>query len=142
LRSSYGEGVQQTFTLATDQREALYDITDQVRRIVLESGVRAGIVTVYAQGATAAIMIQENWDDSVPRDVVTLLRQMIPLGVWEHDRQDGNGDAHLKAGLVGPSETIPIVEGELGLSRWQDVFFCEFDGPRGSRPVVVTVMAA
>jgi secondary thiamine-phosphate synthase enzyme len=132
--------VQQTFTLATDQREALYDITEQVRRIVLESGVRKGIVSVYAQGATAAVMIQENWDDSVPRDVVTLLRQLIPLGVWEHDRQDGNGDAHLKAGLVGPSETIPIVDGELGLSRWQDVFFCEFDGPRGSRPVVVTVI--
>jgi secondary thiamine-phosphate synthase enzyme len=132
--------IQRTFDLGTDRREALYDITDDVRKIVAESGVQNGIVTVYAQGATAAIMIQENWDDSVQRDVVALLAQLIPKGVWEHDRQDGNGDSHLKAGLVGPSETIPIVDGELGLSRWQNIFFCEFDGPRSSRPVVVTVV--
>jgi len=134
--------MQKSFTLRTDQREALYDITDDVRKVVADSGVRTGIVTVYAQGATAAIMIQENWDDSVQRDVVHLLAQLIPKGVWEHDRQDGNGDAHLKAGLVGPSEAIPIIDGELGLSRWQNVFFCEFDGPRDNRPVVVTVVEA
>ena len=84
-------------------------------------------------------MIQENWDDSVQRDVVSLLNKLIPGGVWEHDRQDGNGDAHLKAGIVGPSETIPIVNGNMGLSTWQNIFFCEFDGPRQSRKIVVTV---
>lgn len=134
--------MQQTITIRTHAREALYDITDHVRDVVAASGVRSGVVSVYAQGATAAIMIQENWDDSVQRDVVRLLAQLIPRGVWEHDRQDGNGDAHLKAGLVGPSETIPIVEGVLGLSRWQNVFLCEFDGPRAARPVVVTVLPA
>jgi len=61
--------------------------------------------------------------------------------VWLHDRQDGNGDAHLKSGLVGPAETIPLVDGELGLSRWQDIFCCEFDGPRSERSVVVTVLS-
>ena len=55
------------------------------------------------------------------------LRGRMP-GVWLHDRQDGNGDAHLKAGLVGPSETIPVIDGTLGLSTWQGIFFCEFDG--------------
>jgi secondary thiamine-phosphate synthase enzyme len=134
--------VQRTITVRTSEREALYDITEQVRAIVTESGVTTGMISVYAQGATAAVMIQENWDDSVQRDVVTLLRQVIPPGVWEHDRQDGNGDAHLKAGLVGPSETIPIIDGHLGLSRWQNVFLCEFDGPRAERPVVVTVSPA
>ncbi len=134
--------MQQTFLLRTDRREALYDITDEVRRVVKDSEVRTGVVTVYAQGATAAIMIQENWDDSVQRDVVHLLAQLIPKGVWEHDRQDGNGDSHLKAGLVGPSESVPIVDGALGLSRWQNIFFCEFDGPRSDRPVVVTVIDA
>jgi secondary thiamine-phosphate synthase enzyme len=132
--------MQHTFTLRTDRHEALYDITDEVRRVVKDSGVQSGVVTVYAQGATAAIMVQENWDDSVQRDVVHLLAQLIPNGVWEHDRQDGNGDSHLKAGLVGPSETVPIIDGVLGLSRWQNIFFCEFDGPRGDRPVVVTVV--
>jgi secondary thiamine-phosphate synthase enzyme len=85
-------------------------------------------------------MIQENWDESVQIDVVQFLRKLIPPGVWLHDRQDDNGDAHIKAGLVGPSETIPLIGGKLGLSRWQNVFFCEFDGPRDKRAVVCTIL--
>jgi secondary thiamine-phosphate synthase enzyme len=126
--------------LATAEHETLVDITDQVRAIVAESRVRNGLCCVYAHGATAAIMIQENWDASVPRDVVHFLRDLIPPGVWLHDRQDGNGDAHLKAGMVGPSETIPVIDGALGLSRWQGIFFCEFDGPRSDRRVSVTIV--
>jgi len=126
--------------LTTSTREELIDITDRVRGAVRDSGVRDGICTVYAQGATAAIMIQENWDASVPSDVVNFLRRLIPPGVWLHDRQDDNGDAHIKAGLVGPSETIPVIDGALGLSRWQGVFFCEFDGPRRDRRIVCTVI--
>jgi len=127
--------------LGTGRREELVDITPQVEAVVGRSGIRDGLVSVYAQGATAAMMIQENWDESVQTDVVNLLRQIIPRGVWLHDAQDGNGDAHLKAGLVGPSETIPLIDGRLGLSRWQNIFFCEFDGPRSDRRVVCTVMA-
>jgi secondary thiamine-phosphate synthase enzyme len=108
---------------------------------VRQSGIRDGIIHVYAQGATAAIMIQENWDESVQADVINLLRQQIPKGIWLHDAQDGNGDAHLKAGLVGPSETIPLIDGKPGLSTWQNIFFCEFDGPRTDRRVVVTVLS-
>jgi len=127
-------------TLRTQTREQLVDITSQVEAVVGRSGLRNGLVSVYAQGATAAIMIQENWDESVQSDVVNLLRGMIPRGVWLHDAQDGNGDAHLKAGLVGPSETLPLIDGQLGLSRWQNVFFCEFDGPRQERRVVCSLL--
>ncbi len=127
---------------ATQKSQVLIDITERVRTIAKASGVQNGLLNVYAQGATAAIMIQENWDESVPLDVVNFLRKLIPPGVWLHDQQDGNGDAHLKAGLVGPSETIPIIDGQLGLSTWQGVFFCEFDGPRSNRTVVCTVLAA
>jgi secondary thiamine-phosphate synthase enzyme len=127
--------------LTSHEREVLIDITDRVRTVVAESGVRDGLCCVYAHGATAAVMIQENWDASVPTDVVQLLRTLIPPGVWLHDRQDDNGDAHLKAGLVGPSETIPVIDGTLGLSRWQGIFLCEFDGPRRDRRVSVTVLA-
>ena len=125
----------------TDRREQLVDITDEVAGVVARSGVRQGLVSVYAQGATAAVMIQENWDDSVQEDMLELLRRLIPRGVWRHDAQDGNGDAHLKSGLVGPSEVIPVIDGRLGLSRWQNIFFCEFDGPRKRRSVVCTVWA-
>lgn len=68
-------------TFSTDTREALYDITDRVEKAVGESRVRTGLCAVYAQGATAAIMIQENWDDSVQNDVVSLLRKLAPQGV-------------------------------------------------------------
>jgi len=129
-----------TITIATHAREELVDITSAATGLVAASGVQDGMLFLYAQGATAAIMIQENWDDSVQRDVITLLRKLIPRGVWEHDRQDGNGDAHLKAGLVGPSEAVPIVGGRLGLSRWQNIFFCEFDGPRTERRIVCTIL--
>ncbi|NNF96677.1 MAG: YjbQ family protein [Halobacteria archaeon] len=131
--------MRETITFQTQQREVLIDITTLVKDVVARSGIRDGLVSVYAQGATGAIMIQENWDESVQTDVVNLLRQLIPQGVWLHDAQDGNGDAHLKSGLVGPSETIPIIDGELGLSTWQNIFFCEFDGPRKERRVICTV---
>ncbi|MBF0626379.1 MAG: YjbQ family protein [Magnetococcales bacterium] len=129
-------------TVRTSRREELVDITAQVRQAVADSGVRNGVAALFAQGATAALMIQENWDDSVPLDVVNLLRQLIPQGAWLHDRQDGNGDSHLKSGLVGPSETVPIIEGHLGLSTWQNIFLCEFDGPRPQRTIICTILSA
>ena len=131
--------MQQTIQISTPSHDGLYDITRQVDAIVTESKVQTGMVNVYAQGATSAIMIQENWDDSVQRDVITLLNKLIPSGIWEHDAQDNNGDSHLKAGIVGPQETIPIVEGKMGLSTWQNIFLCEFDGPRSNRSIMVTV---
>jgi secondary thiamine-phosphate synthase enzyme len=134
--------MQSIFSLGTESREGLYDITDRVSSFVLSSGVKTGFVNVYVQGATAAVMIQENWDESVQEDVVSLLRKLVPRGVWKHDIQDGNGDSHLKAGIVGPSETIPVVRGELGLSQWQNIFLCEFDGPRSKRNVVLTLYSA
>jgi len=132
--------MQRTIQISTPAHNGLYDITRQVKAVVAESGIQTGMVNVYVQGATAGIMIQENWDQSVQNDVITLLRKLIPSGVWEHDAQDDNGDSHLKAGIVGPSETIPIIEGELGLSTWQNIFLCEFDGPRSQRKIIITVL--
>lgn len=132
--------MQKSIELSTGKHNGLYDITKKVEKIVAGSGIRQGVAVVYAQGATAAIMIQENWDESVQNDVVALFRKLIPAGVWEHDAQDNNGDSHLKAGLVGPSESIPVMEGKLGLSTWQNIFLCEFDGPRASRKIVVSVI--
>ena len=134
--------MQRTIQISTPSHNGLYDITRQVEAIVQESGVESGMVNVYVQGATAAIMIQENWDDSVQNDVITLLKKLIPSGIWEHDNQDNNGDSHLKAGIVGPQETIPLVDGKMGLSTWQNIFLCEFDGPRSQRNIMVTVLDA
>ncbi len=132
--------MRENISVPTSQREELVDITVQVQEVVTHSKVENGLIVLYVQGATAALMIQENWDESVQTDVVNLLQKLIPRGVWLHDQQDGNGDSHLKAGLVGPSESIPVIDGKLGLSRWQNIFLCEFDGPRSERVVVCTII--
>lgn len=130
---------QKIITISTDKREELYDITKKVKSTLSFFEIEKGLINIYVQGATTGIMIQENWDNSVQNDVINLLRKLIPKGIWEHDKQDGNGDSHLKFGLVSPSESIPIINGKLGLFRWQNIFLCEFDAPRQSRNIVITI---
>ncbi len=132
--------MRQEIQIKTDKHNGLYDITTHIESITKSSNIKNGIVTVYVHGATAAIMIQENWDESVQTDVINLLKKIIPEGIWLHDAQDNNGDAHLKAGIIGPSENIPLINGNLGLSTWQNIFLCEFDGPRQGRKVSVTII--
>lgn len=132
--------MQRKISIQTDKKEDLYDITELVQKTLAESGIQQGLLSLYVQGATAALMIQENWDRSVQQDVINMLAQIAPQGVWLHDQQDGNGAAHLKAGLIGPSETIPVIQGKLGLSRWQNIFLCEFDGPRTSREIICSII--
>ncbi len=134
--------MQKILIIKTDRREGLYDITSEVRNFVKSTNVNTGIVNIYGRGATCAIIIQENWDESVQYDMLNLLRKLIPQGVWQHDLEDGNGDAHLKSGLLGPDVCVPIINGNLALSRWQNIFFCEFDGPREKREIVLTVISA
>lgn len=129
-----------TITLATNRERELVDVTQQAQGLVRKSGVLEGICALYAHGATAALMIQENDDPNIGKDVVNCLDKLVPKGVWLHDRIDGNGASHIQAGIVGPSESIPIREGRLNLSTWQNVFFCEFDGPRRRRTVAVTII--
>lgn len=130
----------QSIKIRTDRRCQLIDITEEVRVVLRNNNIQEGLLNVYVQGATAAIMIQENWDESIQDDVIDLLEKLIPQGIWKHDAQDGNGDSHLKAGIIGPSECIPIIKGELGLSTWQNIFLCEFDGPRNERRILVTIL--
>jgi secondary thiamine-phosphate synthase enzyme len=133
--------MQKIITIHTTTKAGLYDITSKVSEIVQDSRVDSGIVSVYARGSTCPIMIQENWDESVQNDVISMIEKLIPAGIWEHDRQDNNGDSHLKSGLVGASQTIPVIDNKPGLSRWQNIFFCEFDGPRERREIVLTIIS-
>ena len=132
--------VTEMISLSSHRERELVDITAQTQRIVRDSGVTDGICALYAHGATAALMIQENDDPNIGIDVVDCLDRLVPKGVWRHDRIDGNGASHIQAGIIGPSETVPIRAGKLDLSTWQNVFFCELDGPRRHRTVAVTIM--
>ena len=128
-----------TLEVSTHSARELVDITERVRAEVRRSEVRNGVCALYAQGATAALMVQENDDPNIPLDVLDCLDGVAPAGRWRHDRVDDNGSAHIQAGIVGPSEVIPIRDGQLALSTWQNVFLCDFDGPRRRRTVLVTI---
>ncbi len=128
-----------TIETSTSRPRELVDITGDVREHVRRSGIHDGLCALYAQGATAAVMIQENDDPNITLDVLDCLDKLAPAGVWRHDHVDNNGAAHIQAGLVGPSEVVPVRGGLLGLSTWQNVFLCDFDGPRHRRTVLVTI---
>jgi len=128
-----------TLEIATERERELVDITARVRAEVGRAGIRDGTCALYAQGATAALMVQENDDPNITLDVLECLDTLAPPGRWRHDRVDNNGSAHIQAGLVGPSEVIPVRDGRLALSTWQNVFLCDFDGPRRRRTVLVTI---
>lgn len=118
----------------------LVEITDAVRGAVQGSGIRAGICHVFVAGATAALVVHEGDDPELKQDLLDALERTIPEGRWRHDRIDDNGAAHLRSAWIGPSETLPVSDGDLALGTWQRLFLCEFDGPRPGRPVLVTVM--
>ena len=130
-----------TLTLATSQPYEVRDITREVEAALRESGARDGLCTVFTPHATAAVTINENDDPNVGVDFLDALGRLVKEhDGWRHDRVDDNAAAHIKAAIVGPSESIPVVAGKLALGTWQNVFFCEFDGPRASRRVHVTVV--
>ena len=127
------------FLIATTRPQELVDITERVDAIVAQSGVDEGLCHVFVPHATAAVVINENHDPNLPLDLLDALNKSYPDHAgWRHDRIDNNGGAHLKAAVLGPSETIPIKQGRLLLGTWQAVMLVELDGPK-ERRVVVTV---
>jgi len=129
------------FTIRTQSRNELVEITAQVRDAVRAAGVRSGFCVVYCPHTTAAVTIQENADPDVVRDMLLWLNANVPKDVPGFRHAEGNSDSHIKASLVGPSVTILIEDGDLVFGAWQGVYFCEFDGPR-SRNVMVQVAGA
>jgi secondary thiamine-phosphate synthase enzyme len=116
----------------TSGRVQLLDITDAISRAVAGSGVKSGICHIYVPHTTAGVIVNENADPTVARDIAATLDRLVPRdGDYRH--LEGNADAHIKSALVGVSETVFIEGGRLALGRWQGIFFCEFDGSRERR---------
>lgn len=130
--------MQATVRVRTRRKLEVVDLTDRVREVVGRAQVSEGTCTVFVRHATAAIVINENADAGFRTDLVNALDKLFPEGVWEHDRIDDNGAAHLKAAILGPSESIPVRDGHLLLGTWQGIALVECDGPR-EREIVVDV---
>ena len=129
----------QTFQVRSSTQNEFIDITRSIREAVQKTGVEDGICIVYVPHTTAAITINENADPSVPQDIIMELNKVVPLEDRYH-HLEGNSAAHIKASLLGCSQTILIESGKLILGTWQGIFLCEFDGPR-SRRVHVKVIS-
>lgn len=125
------------FDIRTPSRDAMLDITAQVQRVVGESGISEGMATVYVPHTTAGVTINENADPDVIHDVLAALDHVVPWRQGFYQHGEGNSAAHVKSSLVGCSARVPIIDGRLTLGTWQSVFFCEFDGPRTRRFIVM-----
>ena len=132
--------MQEEFAISTKKKQELIDITSKINSIIKKSKVRSGVCNVFAAHATAAIIINENYDQNICLDLLDALNKLVPSGIWRHDKIDGNADAHIKSAMLGPQETIPIKDGKLELGRWQSCMFAELDGPRSNRKIIVTVL--
>jgi len=132
--------MQDELILSTSKKQELIDITGNVNSIIQKSKIKNGLCNVFASHATAAIIINENYDPNICLDLLDSLNKLIPAGIWRHDKIDGNADAHIKAAILGPGETMPIKNSQLQLGRWQAVQFCELDGPRSNRKIIVTII--
>lgn len=123
------DGRLHTVHVETHARVEFKDITGLVQKAVAASGVQSGTCFLFVPHTTAAILINENDDPALPKDLDNFLKVIAPRdGHYHHN--DGNCDAHLKAAVLGNSKFLLVEGGNLVLGRWQGVFLCEFDGPR------------
>ena len=123
----------------SSKRADAVEITDRVQHVVRESGIETGLCQLYVPHTTAGVFINENADPDALSDILRTLEALVP---WENGYRhaEGNAAAHIKASLVGTSQSVPVRNGRLALGRWQGIFFADFDGPR-ERHVQVTVLA-
>ena len=118
-----------TAYVETHARVDFKDITDLVQKIVTESGTQSGVCFLFVPHTTAAILINENDDPALRKDLDQFLKLLAPRDNNYH-HNDGNCDAHLKAAVIGNSKSLLVEGGRLVLGRWQGIFLCDFDGPR------------
>lgn len=124
-----GDEMIQKIQIKSSKQTEFINITNEINEIVRKSGVKSGICIVFIPHTTASVTINENADPNVIKDIVMELNKVIPFeDSYKH--LEGNSPAHIKASLIGSSETILIESGRLMLGTWQGIFFCEFDGPR------------
>ncbi len=131
-----------TISLITKGFSDVLDITDKVTAIIAKSGIQNGLVNVFCSGSTGSITTIE-FESGVINDLKKAIEKIVPSNIpYEHDKRwgDGNGFSHVRAALMKPSLTVPIVNGKLTLGTWQQIVFMDFDNRSRDRKVVVQVV--
>ena len=128
--------------LSTQGENDIIDITNNVKKILLENQLKNGIITLFIVGSTAAITTIE-FESGLTKDFPNMLERIAPNDTeYEHDKtwHDGNGHAHVRGSLIGPSLTIPFINGETSLGTWQQIVFVELDTSSRERKVVAQII--
>ena len=129
-------------SLRTSAKDEVIDITAKVQDIVSKSGIGNGLACIFVAGSTAAVTTVE-FEPGLVKDVNEAMDRLYPKGIdYEHHRRwgDGNGHSHVRASLVGPSLTVPVVDGRLLLGTWQQIVVIDHDNRSRTRKVFVQVM--
>jgi secondary thiamine-phosphate synthase enzyme len=132
----------ETISLSTKGFSDTIDITDRIRKILERSGIDDGLVTVFCPGSTGGLTTIE-YESGVINDLRMAIEKIVPSDIpYEHDRRwgDGNGFSHVRAALMKPSLTVPLVKGRLTLGTWQQIVFIDFDNRSRRRDLVVQIM--
>ena len=132
----------ETIPVNTKGFSDMIDMTHQVDAVVERSGIKNGLVTVFCPGSTGSVTTIE-YESGVLRDLQRAIEKIVPSNVpYEHDKRwgDGNGFSHVRAALMKPSLTIPLIQGRLTLGTWQQVVFIDFDNRKRDRTIVVHII--
>jgi secondary thiamine-phosphate synthase enzyme len=118
------------------------DVTERARSFLIQSGIKNGLFTIFCPGSTGGMTTVE-YEPGVIRDLQNALEKIVPSDVaYEHNRRwgDGNGFSHVRAALMKPSLTVPVVDGALSLGTWQQIIFIDFDNRKRKRDLVLQVL--
>jgi len=125
--------------ISSHEKFEIINITEDIKRIVEESQIEEGLVNISTKHTTSAIIINED-ESGLLYDYEELLREVIPDKSYRHDLIDNNAKSHLMGLLQNSNQTLPIIGTNISLGMWQSVFFVDFDGPRGNREVIVSII--
>jgi secondary thiamine-phosphate synthase enzyme len=131
-----------TIQINTRGETDIHDITDAIAGVISQSGLKAGTVTIFCPSSTSALTTIE-YESGAVSDLRRLFDEIIPQNrEYAHNARwhDGNGHSHVRAALLGPSLTIPFVEGQLTLGTWQQVIYADFDNKPRRRELVVQMI--
>jgi secondary thiamine-phosphate synthase enzyme len=132
----------ETISLSTKGFSDILEITHHVDAVIDRSRIENGLVTVFCPGSTGAVTTIE-YESGVLKDLQKAIEKIVPSNIpYEHDKRwgDGNGFSHVRAALMKPSLTIPLIKGRLALGTWQQIVFIDFDNRRRERNILVQVM--
>ncbi|PIP92367.1 hypothetical protein COW77_00400 [Candidatus Wolfebacteria bacterium CG18_big_fil_WC_8_21_14_2_50_39_7] len=124
--------------VSSQERYQLIDITDEVEKIVKESGVKDGLVLLFVPHSTAGILLTEN-EKSLKEDWLDFLKKLVSGFDFQHNRIDDNADSHLLSGFIGQERILPLKGGQIIRGTWQQIFLLELDGPR-KRKIIVKII--